>query len=142
MKSFYENNTVLGIVKLFLPWYCKNKYKYSSLCLVVFHIQYTIFTAMQESFYLQEQGLKADLQTAALPMESASSGDTQRKLLCFLISAPLLPIPTVSTLAPFLVSPPTSSNLVAHGLMGCPRCPNCLSWPLPRHLPAGLVSDH
>lgn len=101
-----------------------------------------VFTAMQESFYIQEQGLKADLQTAALPMESASSGDTQRKLLCFLISAPLLPIPTVSTLAPFLVSPPTSSNLVAHGLMGCPRCPNCLSWPLPRHLPAGLASDH
>lgn len=49
MKSFYENNTVLGIVKLFLPWYCKNKYKYSTLCLVVFHVQYTIFTAMQES---------------------------------------------------------------------------------------------
>lgn len=78
---------------------------------------------------LFKQGLKADLQTGALPMESTSSGDIYRKHFCFLISAP-----TVSTLAPFLGSPPVSASLVAHVLLGCPRGPHCLSWPLPRHL--------
>lgn len=77
MKTFYETNTVLGIVKLFLPWYCKIKYKYSSLCIVVFHVNSLHCHAGE--FCLQEQGLKADLQTAALPMEYRTPGDIYRK---------------------------------------------------------------
>lgn len=65
---------------------------------------------MQESFYTQ--GFKVNLQTAALPMESSSSGDIYGKL-CFLICAPT---PTSSIRISSFCS---TSSLISQS--GCPR---------------------